>query len=102
MYWMFSVTETNWALGHGQGQGQTHIHSSQSSTTHNKDAPPSNAIDGNADGNFAHHSCSKTTADSSGHVWWSATFKELIEVEGIIITNRADCCGELQDNKINI
>ena len=97
---MFSVTKTNWALGQRQGQRQRKIHSNQSSTIHNGDAPPSKAIDGDTDGNFTHHSCSKTTADSSGHAWWSAIFEELIEVEGVVITNRADCCGELQDNMI--
>ena len=92
MYWMFSVTGKNWALTGNAVQAM------QSSTVYNRDAPPSNAIDGNTDGNFDHHSCSKTTADRSGHIWWRATFKELIEVEAVVITNRADCCGELKDN----
>ena len=89
MYWMFSVTEKNWALG------QRKIKTTQSSTVYNNYAPASNAIDGNPDGIFYHRSCSKTTADSSGHAWWSVIFEELLEVEAVVITNRADCCGEL-------
>ena len=89
MYWMFSVTEKNWALG------QRQKNTSQSSNNYNREYPPSKAIDGNPDGIFSHHSCSKTTADSSGHAWWSAIFEELLEVEAVVITNRGDCCGEL-------
>ena len=89
MCWMFLVTGKNWALGRRK------INTTQSTTVYKLDAPASQAIDGNTDGNFYHHSCSKTTEDSSSHSWWSVTFEELIEIEAVVITNRADCCGEL-------
>ena len=79
----------NWALG------RRNITTTQSTSVYNQYAPASKAIDGNTDGNFKHHSCSKTTADSSGDAWWSVSFEELLEVEAVVITNRADCCGEL-------
>ena len=49
------------------------------------------AIDGNADGDFMHHSCSHTS--ESTNPWWKVTFKDEILLDHIIITNRADCCG---------
>ena len=51
------------------------------------------AIDGNTDGIFAKGSCMHTEPVSDP--WWKVTFMDDILVTDVIITNRADCCGEL-------
>ena len=51
------------------------------------------AIDGNTDGMFADGSCSQTEPVSDP--WWKVKFMDDILMTDVIITNRADCCGEL-------
>ncbi|KAI0229937.1 hypothetical protein LSAT2_019653, partial [Lamellibrachia satsuma] len=78
-------TGKNWALG-----GKTQ----QSHFKYNKYAPASKAVDGNIDGIFDHHSCSKTIYNRQMRSsWWKVKTRELLEIEGVVITNRADCCG---------
>ena len=50
------------------------------------------AIDGRADGNFMHKSCSMTAKIYSP--WWIVYFKKIISVREVIIHNRYDCCGK--------
>ena len=50
------------------------------------------AIDGNADGDFNHNSCTKTHLCIEP--WWKVTFEDYVLVEEVIVTNRADCCGK--------
>lgn len=89
--WIFvSETGKNWALGANKTQ--------QCDNTFAKYAPASKAVDGNTDGIFAHHSCSKTKYSKILRgTWWRVVTKELILIDGVVITNRADCCGELYD-----
>ena len=51
------------------------------------------AIDGKADGDFNHNSCTKTHL--SIEPWWKVTFEDYVLVEEVVVTNRADCCGKL-------
>ena len=51
------------------------------------------AIDGNTDGIFAKRSCTQTSRVNDP--WWMVTFTDDILMTDVIITNRADCCGEL-------
>ena len=51
------------------------------------------ATDGNADGIFAHNSCSMT--ENEHDPWWMITFNNNILVYTVDIANRADCCGML-------
>ena len=48
----------------------------------------SNAIDGNIDAIFSHDSCARTGT------YWVVTLPEVIITEAVVITARADCCGE--------
>ena len=50
------------------------------------------AIDGNTDGVYDHRSCTHTKKEKNP--WWMVTFRKKIMVYEVIITNRADCCGE--------
>ena len=56
-----------------------------------------NAVDGNTDGIFDHHSCSYAVRDRFFGTFWNVEFANdiLIQVDGVVITTRADCCGEL-------
>lgn len=53
------------------------------------DGAASKAIDGNTDAIFAHNSCARTKH------FWELAFHNVILVEAVVVTNRADCCGEL-------
>ena len=50
------------------------------------------AIDGNADSNFDHSSCSKTNLVT--RPWWMVTFKNLVLVQEVLIVNRAGEYGK--------
>ena len=50
------------------------------------------AIDGKADGDFRHHSCTLTYL--SIEPWWKLTFEDYVLFEEVVVTNRADCCGK--------
>ena len=50
------------------------------------------AIDGKADGDFNHNSCTKTHL--SIEPWWKVTFEDYVLMEEVVVTNRADCCGK--------
>ena len=83
-----SESGINWAL--------TYNYARQSSNQIELRASAPKAVDGNADGIFGHNSCSKTIRDTSYiSVWWRVQLYRLIQVDGVVITNRADCCGEL-------
>ncbi|KAI0233625.1 hypothetical protein LSAT2_016145 [Lamellibrachia satsuma] len=51
------------------------------------DGAASKAIDGNTDAIFAHNSCARTKH------FWELAFHNVILVEAVVVTNRADCCG---------
>ena len=59
--------------------------------------PATNAVDGNIDGIFDHHSCSYAVHEKWFGTFWTVEFANdmLILVDGVVITTRADCCGEL-------
>ena len=48
----------------------------------------SKAIDGNLDGILDHKHCARMTH------WWKVILHELVIIEAVVITDRADCCGE--------
>ncbi|KAI0208186.1 hypothetical protein LSAT2_007133 [Lamellibrachia satsuma] len=59
------------------------------------------AIDGNADSNFDHRSCSKTNGET--RPWWMVTFKNLVLVQDVVIVNRAGEYGaRLKDFDIKV
>ena len=86
-----SETGKNWALNYKKAD--------QSKSYNNLDVtePATNAVDGNTDGIFDHHSCSYAVHYPRVGTFWRVLFgnKRLIQVDGVVITTRADCCGEL-------
>ena len=50
------------------------------------------AIDGKADGDFKHGSCTRTGVKYQP--WWQVYLTKQISVREVVITNRADCCGK--------
>ena len=50
------------------------------------------AIDGNADSNFDHKSCSHTNMNL--RPWWMVTFKKMVLVRDVVIVNRAGLAGK--------
>ena len=53
---------------------------------------PQKAIDGKADGDFMHGSCTHTAEEYEPS--WQVYFTKQIAVREVVITNRADCCGK--------
>lgn len=64
----------------------------QSSTSHS--APPTRAIDGNADGTFGTCSCTNDEKDA----WWEVDLGAAMPIDHILVYNRNDCCPERLDN----
>ena len=63
------------------------------SSTENKGYPRS-AVDGEPDGDFSHRSCTHTARQLSP--WWKVTLEFDVKFREVVIVNRADCCGKLQ------
>ena len=61
----------------------------QSSTWHSK---ASNAVDGNADGNFLNQSCT-CSAGEDKHPWWMVDLSAVLLIVHVMTFNRQDCCG---------
>ena len=81
----------NWALEYSK------VDQTDSNSKYDMIAPATKAVDGNTDGIFDHHSCSYAKRDNQGFNGWDLVFdkKRLIQVDGVVITTRNDCCGEL-------
>ena len=54
---------------------------------------PSKAVDGNRNSNFDASSCSKTQSKKGS--WWQVDLEAVYEIRDVVITNRGDCCGKL-------
>ena len=68
----------------------------QSSTSGAGDA--NRAIDGNRDGIFNNGSVAATNAVEGVNAWWQVDLKDAVDITGILINNRTDCCtGRLED-----
>ena len=69
--------------------------SAQSSTDYNSTSQE--AIDGNLEPDFyAHSSCTHTTSEESP--WWMIDLGVPTMIYAVSLVNRADCCGERNDN----
>ena len=77
---MTAALATNWALGGWASQSSTV--NVVGIKTGLYDA--SNAIDGNADGNIKHGSCTLTKVQRKS--WWKVIFNELVVVKEVAIT----------------
>ena len=58
------------------------------------DGPPSNAVDGDTNGNYAALSCSHTLQTGSGgtaYHWWAVDFGSTRYIDAVYIYNRVDC-----------
>ena len=51
------------------------------------------AVDGNLDSNITHGSCMHTLAKAGN--WWKVFLDAVYEIQAVVITNGAACCGEL-------
>ena len=71
---------TNWALGGRAKQSSTVNVVGRNAGLYDA----SNAIDGNADGNIKHGSCTLTKVEHKS--WWKVIFKELVVVKEVTIT----------------
>ena len=58
----------------------------------------SNAVDGNRNANMAHGSCS-STSKAKGN-WWQVDIGAVYEIQNVLITNRGDCCGKLNQTRL--
>ncbi|GEM_PF-2545360 len=68
----------------------------QSSTSGAGDA--NRALDGNRDGIFNNGSVAATNAVEGVNAWWQVDLKDTVDITGILINNRTDCCtGRLED-----
>jgi len=55
-------------------------------------AGPSNAVDGNTDGNFYDHSVSHTNADANA--WWQVDLGSAASITSVTVWGRTDCCSD--------
>ncbi len=53
---------------------------------------PSNAVDGNTDGNWRNGSVTHTQKEIGP--WWEVDLEKIYNISDIVITNREDCCQE--------
>lgn len=61
------------------------------------------AIDGNRDGNFNSGSVAVTNSVEGENAWWQVDLKDEVDITGILINNRTDCCtGRLEDYEVFI
>ncbi len=54
-----------------------------------------NAVDGNLSSHMFEGTCTHTDVESEVPPWWQVDLGAQYAVKRIVITNRADCCGEL-------
>ena len=67
----------------------------QSSSYDETNTSPDRAVDGNLDAHLmASWSCSHTQEETNP--WWFVDLGELYIVTGVILKNRAECCGEIR------
>ena len=50
------------------------------------------AVDGNLDSNMTHGSCMHTLSKAGN--WWKVFLDAVYEIQAVVITNGAACCGE--------
>ena len=81
MYW-----SENLALGKPTKQSSTH-----------GNAGPSRAVDGNRNSNFDSSSCTHTQSKKGS--WWQVDLEAIYEIRDVVITNRGDCCGKLNQTQ---
>ena len=57
----------------------------------------SNAVDGNIISNLDSGSCTKTAKGKGS--WWQVDLGAVYEIRKVVITNRGDCCGKLNQKR---
>ena len=55
---------------------------------------PMNAVDGNRNSDIKFQSCAATTQEM--HAWWQVDLQAVYVITDVVITNRGECCGELE------
>ena len=56
-----------------------------------------NAVDGNRNSDMAYGSCTKTAKGKGS--WWQVDLGAVYEIRKVVITNRGDCCGKLNQTR---
>ena len=52
------------------------------------------AVDGDRDSMSFGHSCTQTRKEKDA--WWQVDLQAVYNIREVVITNRGDCCGELE------
>ena len=55
---------------------------------------PMNAVDGNRNSDIKFQSCAATIQEM--HAWWQVDLQAVYLITDVVITNRGECCGELE------
>ena len=58
---------------------------------------PSKAVDGNRNSEFDSSSCTHTKSKKGS--WWQVDLEAVYEIRDVVITNRGDCCGKLNQTR---
>jgi len=61
----------------------------------------SNAVDGNKDRDFFQGSCTRTSGSDS-IPWWSVDLESPQRVKKVTVTNRGDCCGDIDGFEVRV
>ena len=89
--WSFAVQpEVDWTKNLALGKP-----TKQSTVTDN--GRPSRAVDGNRNTDFFSLSCTHS-ANITGN-WWQVDLGAVYEIWDVVITNRGDCCGKLNQTQ---
>lgn len=90
-------------LVHHQTQAQVNVALNKKATQSSNyiisgKGTPSNAVDGNTDGNWQSNSVTHTISEGENNPWWTVDLGEVYDIYKIRIWNRTDCCAERLDN----